>query len=198
MSTASQPSSTVLHQDFEAWANVFLRQGAVNHPSELHGNLSGQLALGARLSNDAWLALAAEHMGSEQVQAQQEEDAELRDFLMDAYEQTLQAMYAPDMSFAPLLPDDEYDLNERLMALSAWVRGFLEGMALVGSRQLGESSPEIRELIRDFVAISQVDAQEDGSEEDEQQLTEVVEFVRVGVLTVFTEFNTAPAAETLH
>ena len=198
MSTASQTPSAAVPQDFETWADVFLRQGAVSHPSELHGNLSGQLALGARLSNDAWLALAAEHMGSEQVAAMQEEDAGLRDFLMNAYEQTLRAMNSPDMSFMPLLPDDEYGLSERLVALGAWVRGFLEGMALVGSRQLGESSPEIREIIRDFVAISQVDADEDGAEEDELQLAEVIEFVRVGVLTVFTEFNTAPAAETLH
>ncbi len=47
-----------------------------------------------------------------------------------AYGKTLKQLQSTDMSFQPLLPDDDYAIEQRLEALVAWVRGFLEGMAL--------------------------------------------------------------------
>jgi uncharacterized protein YgfB (UPF0149 family) len=54
-----------------------------------------------------------------------------------------------------------------------------------------------------MVAISQVaDQEEEGGEESEQQLLEIVEYVRLGALSVFTEFNPPESASskqpTLH
>ncbi len=194
----TNPSRAHTAADFEAWADVFLRHGAFNHPSELHGSLAGQLAAGERLSPEAWLALAGEHLATEQLVDYQQEDAGLRQFLMQAYEQALQSLQSPDMDFQLLLPDEDHDMAERLLALSAWVRGFLEGMALSGGSQLRNAPEDIRELIRDFAAISQVEADEEGTDEDERQLSEVIEFVRVGVLTVYTEFNAPAGQNTLH
>lgn len=194
-STHSRISGT---GDFEQWTDMFLRHGAFNHPSELHGSLTGQLAAGERLSPEAWLALASEHLATEQLADYQQEDAVLRRFLMTAYEQSLQNLQAPDMSFQLLLPDEDHDIGERLLALAAWVRGFLEGMALSGGGHLRNAPDEIRELMKDFAAIAQVQADESGTEEDERQLAEVIEFVRVGVLTVFAEFNAPVGQNTLH
>lgn len=198
---SDQPTSSSQNRpvsEFDAWAEIYVRHGAFNHPSELHGSLTGQLAAGERLSPEAWLALAGDHLATEQVAEYQQEDAGLRRFLMTAYERALQSLQAPDMSFQLLLPDEDHAISERLRALSAWVRGFLEGMALSGGSQLRNAPDDIRELIRDFVAISQVEPQEEGSDEDERQLLEIVEFVRVGVLTVYTEFNAPVGSATLH
>lgn len=192
------PSQNLSVSEFDAWAEIYVRHGAFNHPSELHGSLTGQLASGERLSPEAWLALAEDHLATEQLTEYQQEDAGLRRFLMSAYEQALQSLQAPDMSFQLLLPDEEHAIPERLRALSAWVRGFLEGMALSGGAQLRNAPDDIRELVRDFVAISQVEPEEAGTDEDEQQLSEVVEFVRVGVLTVYTEFNAPVGSATVH
>lgn len=184
--------------DFETWANLFASYKAFSHPAELHGGLCGRLAAGARMKNEEWRTLACEQMGVAPDAAEQSE--ELAGFLDTAYEVTLAALQSSDLNFAPLLPDDEYPLDQRLQSLSAWVRGFLEGMAVMASRELGEATGEIRELVEDLVAISQVSESEADSEEGEQQFNEIMEYVRVGALTVFTEFNPPepPADKTLH
>jgi hypothetical protein len=78
----------------------------------------------------------------------------------------------------------------------------LEGMALSAGQALGEAPDEIRELIEDLVAISQVADDDEPDDESEQQLMEIVEYVRLGALAVFTEFNPpeqpSPNTPTLH
>ena len=122
--------------------------------------------------------------------------------MASAYSQTLELLKATDMSFQPLLPDDDYAIEQRLEALTSWVRGFLEGMALSAGQALGEAPDEIRELIEDLVAISQVADDDEPDDESEQQLMEIVEYVRLGALAVFTEFNPpekpSPNTPTLH
>ncbi|MDC0663197.1 UPF0149 family protein [Marinobacter sp. SS21] len=188
-------------QAFECWANLFTAHQAFSHPSELHGVLCGRLAAGGRLAEPEWLALVCEHMGLAETAA--DESAELASFMGAAYAGTLDGLKAADMSFQPLLPDDDYALEQRLQALSSWIRGFLEGLALQAGAALGAAPSEIRELIEDLVAISQVSDAEDDSEDGEDsetQLLEITEYVRLGALAVFTEYNPPepPASETVH
>jgi len=173
--------------EFERWANVFTAHKAFSHPSELHGSLCGRLAAGARIQEQDWLAVACEHMGLAE-QALEESD-DLGAFMNDVYEKTLAQLQSSEMSFQPLLPDDDYAIEQRLEALIAWVRGFLEGMAVAAGAALGQAPDEIRELIEDMVAISQLSEDEESDEESEQQLLEITEYVRLGALAVFTEFN---------
>jgi yecA family protein len=185
---------------FEQWANVFTAHQAFSHPSELHGALCGRLAAGARIDEGDWLTMVCEHMGLPSTGAEDSET--LRTFMMKAYDEALERLKSADMSFSPLLPDDDYAIEQRLEALSCWVRGFLEGMALSAGQSLGQAPDEIRELIEDFVAISQLSDDEKQDDENEQQLMEIVEYVRLGALSVFTEFNPPEKAQqatpTLH
>lgn len=186
---------------FEIWANLYVRHGAFNHPSELHGALAGQLAAGQRLSGDRWEALAADHIGTENLLPAAEGAPDARTFLGAAYDEALAGLESDEMNFRLLLPEDEAPMGERLFALSAWVRGFLEGMAVAGGERLAGAPEEVRELIQDFVAISQVEDDIDEEEEaDEGEWAEVSEFVRIGAMTVFAEFNQKKTAtfETLH
>ncbi|MGO1499714.1 MAG: UPF0149 family protein [Marinobacter sp.] len=182
--------------EFERWANVFTTHKAFSHPSELHGALCGRLSAGARLEEPEWLFTVCEHMGLPESTA--EEGENLAVFMNEAYEQTLAFLKSEDMSFYPLLPDDDYAIDQRLEALVAWVRGFLEGMALSAGESLGEAPDEIRELMEDMVAISQVSEDQEPGDEGEQQLLEIVEYIRLGALAVFTEFNPPekPASQT--
>jgi len=183
--------------EFERWANVFTAHKAFSHPSELHGVLCGRLAAGARSNEQQWLVMVCEHMGLAPESADQ--SADLAPFMTLAYRKTLSQLQSSDMSFQPLLPDDDYAIEQRLEALVAWVRGlealvawvrgFLEGMALAVGASLGQAPEEIRELLEDLVAISQLSEDEDSDEESEQQLLEITEYVRLGALAVFTEFN---------
>ncbi len=186
--------------EFERWANVFTAHKAFSHPSELHGVLCGRLAAGARIQEPEWLTMVCEHMGLPGSAAEESDD--LAPFMNRAYDQTLALLKSADMSFHPLLPDDDYAIEHRLEALVAWVRGFLEGMALSAGEALGQAPDEIRELIEDMVAISQLSEDEEADEESEQQLLEITEYIRLGALAVFTEFNApeqpASDAPTLH
>lgn len=173
--------------EFERWANVFTAHKAFSHPSELHGVLCGRLAAGSRINEPDWLSMVCEHMGLPESAADDSDD--LAPFMNKAYEQTLALLKSADMSFHPLLPDDDYAIEQRLEALVAWVRGFLEGMALSAGEALGQAPDEIRELIEDMVAISQLADDEEASDESEQQLLEITEYIRLGALAVFTEFN---------
>ena len=200
MSESDTSSGAARAAEFERWANVFTAHQAFSHPSELHGALCGRLAAGSRIREPEWLSMVCEHMGLPEDAAEQSDD--LAPFMNKAYEQTLALLQAADMSFHPLLPDDDYAIEQRLEALVAWVRGFLEGMALSAGESLGQAPDEIRELIEDLVAISQLSEDEEADEESEQQLLEIIEYVRLGALAVFTEFNApekpASNSPTLH
>ncbi|MFT7337372.1 MAG: yecA family protein [Marinobacter maritimus] len=193
-------ASAAYAAEFERWANVFTAHKAFSHPSELHGALCGRLAAGSRIEEDEWLAMVCEHMGLPESAAAEADDLSV--FMNEAYERVLVFLKSADMSFHPLLPDDDYAIDQRLEALVAWVRGFLEGMALSAGESLGEAPDEIRELIEDMVAISQVSEEQESDQESEQQLVEITEYIRLGALAVFTEFNPpekpASQAPTLH
>lgn len=183
----SQPEPPADGPDnFETWANLFSRCRALGHPSELHGGLCGRLATGSRLAPEEWLAVALEQMGlpAETV----EDQPELLRFMVEVQTEALSRLKAADLGFQLLLPDDDYSIGQRVESLAAWVQGFLEGMAVTAGARLGEAPDDIRELIEDMVAISQVE-DDTSTEEAEFQLHDLTEYVRLGVLSVFTEFN---------
>ncbi|MFD2231116.1 UPF0149 family protein [Alkalimarinus sediminis] len=180
--------------DFDWLANFYASQGAINHPSELHGLLIGRLSGGERLNADEWLKLVVEHMGLEQLVQDEKSERALTN-LVDLYSNNVQQLEDLAMGFSLVLPDDEFILNQRVEALGMWVRGFLEGLALSAQGQLQSADKDIQELLRDLVAISQIDDQAEDSEEGEKEINEIIEYVRIGVVTVFSEFNGEEAPE---
>ena len=80
-----------------------------------------------------------------------------------------------------------------------WCRGFLGGLGLAGvSRQHGLSA-EGAEILRDFGTIAGTRFEYADSEEDENALSEVIEFIRVGVLLLHAEIAGAvPDKRTVH
>lgn len=174
--------------DFDWLANFYASQGAINHPSELHGLLIGRLSGGERLSADEWLKLVVEHMGLEHLVQDDKSERALTN-LVDLYSNNVQQLEDMAMGFSLVLPDDEFILNQRVEALGMWVRGFLEGLALAAKGQLKAADADIQELLRDLVAISQIDDQAEDSEDAEKEINEIIEYVRIGVVTVFSEFN---------
>lgn len=174
--------------DFDWLANFYASQGAINHPCELHGLLIGRLSGGERLNADEWLRLVVEHMGLEQLVQDDKSERALTN-LVELYTNNVQQLEEMAMGFSLVLPDDEFILSQRVEALGMWVRGFLEGLALSAKGQLQTAESDIQELLRDLVAISQIDDQAEDSEDAEKEINEIIEYVRIGVVTVFSEFN---------
>ena len=177
--TASRTS----HRDL---ADTLARLRAGVSASDLHGSLTGYLCAGGKTTAETWtssLELDAGHAG------------ELLDDAFPAlYRHCREQLDDSDMSFEPLLPTDDVSLTERAEALVEWCRGFLGGVGLASGKQTqGESTEDVREIIQDFSTIATMNFDYDDDEEDEAALNEVIEFVRVGVLLLYSELAPAPS-----
>ena len=157
-----------------------LALGAVESLSvaEIHGAVCGMaVGSGGTIELDSLVELVG-------IEALRDEHS-VGEFVIAAVEDLL----AEDLSFAPLLPDDDVSLPLRLEALGEWCGGFLAGFAAgTGLQGAGEERlpEEAREIIGDFAVIANVDVSEVGDAEDpesaERDFAEVYEFVKVGTL----------------
>lgn len=169
-------------------------------PSELHGLVCGQLACGARLSNDLWLQMAHDFLDISGFSHEQSKVG-----LVGLYQQSLAQFESLDMGLDLLLPDDDdYELGQRVEALGLWLQGFLAGFGSSGKQTDSSLSKDAKEMLNDMSQISQVASEDlDDSQESENDFFELVEYVRMGAVYMFTECNkpsqpAQPSSPTLH
>jgi uncharacterized protein YgfB (UPF0149 family) len=97
---------------------------------------------------------------------------------------TQAAITPPSVSFDLLLPPEEQPLLERATAVHDWIRGAVYGLALGGLERDGLDA-EAREAFDDLVELTRLDlASIEEGEEDERALMEVVEFLRVALMSI--------------
>ena len=146
--------------------------------SDLHGSLTGYLCAGGRAGAEEWPAAL-------ELELEPKADPEV---LRRLYRYCRAQLDDPDLGFEPLLPESGASVEQRADALVEWCRGFLGGVGLSGAT-LGALSPDATEVLADIgrIAASRFDYEDD--EEDESALSEVLEFVRVGVLLLHTELT---------
>ena len=160
--------------------------------SDLHGSLTGYLCAGGKATPQRWLtdlALDDEGVGAE------------ADVFEQLHADVSAALEDNALSFAPLLPSDREPLAERAEALVAWCRGFLGGIGLADATdRVATLDDDGQEMLRDLGHIAASRLELDGGEEDEQSLVELIEFVRVAVLSLHAEFNrpSAQSSRTVH
>lgn len=174
--------------DHDDLADLFLAIAALHAPAELHGYASGFLALGGRLERDAWLQHCVDFLDCESPNPEQ------GDALYDVYRAALAVLDSQELAFTPLLPDDTFDLDQRVASLGQWCQGFLTGFAMAGRQRsvaLDQHSEILSEALNDLAAIAQVSADEEGLEEGEQDFFAVCEYVRVAAMSIFVECNAA-------
>lgn len=103
---------------------------------------------------------------------------------------SLEALHADDLSFAPLLPDEDADMEARLVALASWCQSFLAGLVAGLSRRGIESLKavphEIQEIVQDFAAIAQLDAELVEADEEDTDFMELEEYAKVGALLIMS------------
>lgn len=147
-------------------------------PAELHGLLLGRSCAGAGFDVDAWLADAAELLGAEPEEP-------VRQALIGLQEMVKGELAGDDIAIVLLLPSDDAPLAERTLALGQWCQSFLAGFGLIaGDRAL---SREAMEVLQDMAAIAQIQDSLDESEDGESDYMEVMEYLRVAPLLLFTE-----------
>lgn len=187
------PAELIGHEDLDAIAR---RLKLAVDASELHGSLCGFLAGGGKLERQSLFAVLALE-GTEGVHP----SAPDQDLLDRLVRQSEAELADPELGFEPLLPADDRPLEERAEALVDWCRGFLGGLGLAGPEKHGKLSDEAQEILRDFATIAGSEFEFGDAAEDEDNLIEVHEFVRIGAMLLHAECvggRNKPTGGTLH
>ena len=188
--------SPISHLEFTATLSN-LRAGV--SASELHGSLTGYLCAGGKASEKTW----GEALALDFSAAGMQDNPDFAQF----FRQSRAQLDDVEFGFTPMLPADDVELATRAEALVDWCRGFLGGIGLAGAGKRGsELSADAREIVQDFATIASSNLDVTGKEDDETALVEVIEFVRVGVLLLYSELApvssskpaSSPGSRSLH
>ncbi|UUY09716.1 YecA family protein [Pseudomonas sp. J452] len=169
---------TSSNSPYSAFAALLASSGKPVSPAELHGLLLGRSCAGAGFEPEAWIQDAVELLGDEPAD-------NVRQALIGLQEMVKGELTSTDITVVLLLPSDDAPLIERAQALGQWCQGFLDGFGMIlGSTAL---SGEAMEVLQDLSAIAQVQSALEESEDGENDYMEVMEYLRVAPLLLFTE-----------
>lgn len=168
----------ISNSPYSAFAALLASNGHTASPAELHGLLLGRSCAGAGFDIDPWLVDAAELLGAAP------EDG-VRQALIGLQEMVKNELTGVDVTLVLLLPSDDAPLSERAVALGQWCQGFLGGFGLTARDSA--LSAEAMEVLQDLSAISQVQNALDESDDGEHDYMEVMEYLRVAPLLLFSE-----------
>lgn len=170
----------------DALEDALRRSGSTWDAAQVHGLLSGRLAIAGADSGFDWLSQVLE--GTDPANALRNECESMLAALFEAtYRQFAERLSA----FEPLLPDAEDPTAVRATALAHWCEGFLHGLVAGGhGEELRErlKAEPLADIIRDLLQITRAAVDEDCDEEsDEAAYAELVEYVRVAAQLAYEE-----------
>ncbi|WP_213878261.1 YecA family protein [Pseudomonas sp. dw_358] len=168
----------IQNSPYHAFATLLNSSGHPVSPAELHGLLLGRSCAGAGFEIEPWLIDAAELLGAAPAD-------NVRQALIGLQEMVKGELTSDDMTVVLLLPSDDAPLGERAIALGEWCQGFLAGFGLT-ARDTALST-EAMEVLQDLAAIAQVQDALEESDDGENDYMEVMEYLRVAPLLLFTE-----------
>lgn len=149
-----------------------------------HGALCGLFCVGYCVDEKSWVDIFMRD-GDASVM-----DPETLKAFCGYLEKTFLSLNDPALGFDLLLPSDSVDLAERVAALGVWCAGFINGLNVTGSFNLDGISADAGEAIQDINEIAKVASfDEDDLEAGELNYTELVEYVRIGVIMLYEELN---------
>jgi uncharacterized protein YgfB (UPF0149 family) len=151
--------------------------------AEAHGVLAGMLcAAGTAELGEWWSAIRED-----------ESQVEIPEPVQKLHAETVASLADLTGSFDLMLPADDTSMEERAEALHDWCQGFLYGYGLAGGRDPVKLLPDAAEVLRDIHQFAQAsfDLGED-TEEDEQAYSDLVEYLRVGVLLLHETLHPRP------
>lgn len=155
--------------------------------SECHGLLCGMLCGVDEQAPRRWLE---EVLGPEE-RARKSAD-ECRNELLRVLTDTVRTLSSGQCNFVPLLPDEGQRLGVRSEALSDWCSGFLYGIGSVGGDIEARLSEDALEVLADFSEVTCLKTDAEESESLEADYSEIVEYMRVGVMLIFEELRGGP------
>jgi len=170
--------------EFDELANLFVELDVFSSPSELHAMLCGQLARADGFDENSWLTSAATFLEQSHFDSD-----EAKTLLLEMFATTRQQLMATGFELLLILPEDDVDISERAEHLGRWCLGFVAGLASARTALTEEG----RETLEDIEEIAQIDDQSltDGDEEDEKDLMQLAEYVRMAAIMVYSELHSS-------
>ncbi|MBS0358054.1 MAG: YecA family protein [Proteobacteria bacterium] len=148
-----------------------------------HGLLCGFICAESRSPGGSWIESLLGIVDSKDKKAEN-----AKKILIELYHASFQQIHEMAFDFNLLLPDDDDSLSLRAEELGAWCEGFMVGLGLGGLTIQDGASKETRDALFHFSEISKIDYENlTISETDEKAYTEVVEYTRLAVLSVYYE-----------
>lgn len=141
-----------------------------------HGILCGFVCVKPEVSLQDWLEEILPNLSTDKAI-----DASTHTELAQIYNKTLSQLNDETLDFQPLIADEDCLLREQSDTLIQWCQGFLLGLGLCKISVFDES---VLEIIKDLGEISKLDAEVLDNEQNAQDLSEIIEFVRMGVLLI--------------
>jgi yecA family protein len=165
--------------EFDDFTNMLDQTEQKLHASQVHGLISG-IICGGFPEESAWQELV---MG-EKLKEETSRDLDI------VYQGTRQQLKDFLMQYEIILPDDDNDLPQRAEALTVWCQGFLTGLKVAGVPVIDREDSELSEAINDLIEIAKMNYEEViATDEDEEAYIELVEYVRMAAIMIYTEIN---------
>lgn len=170
--------------DFDQVSEALANYPELDSPALLQGMLVGLMCGDSTIKESVWIKRILEEADVKSVK---------ESFLVvlhELYLETDKTLNGSGFELTLCLPDDKESLGFRAAMLGQWCEGFMYGMGLAGKNDQ-QLTGEVGELFRDFADIARIEVSdlEAVSEQDESDFMELVEFVKVGVLTINEELN---------
>lgn len=191
--------SDITLPDYLTFATELQSAGLAVNPAEIHGLLTGMLSGGLSLTDKSWQPLIFDY--TNEGMGWPDRTLKLAQQTLDV---TTQELTGSDMELSMLMPDEEasaslFDIAD---GLAEWVNHFISGLGLVAV-DLKKASSNVKEALADLEEISKLGIDEDEAQQEQAMLLEqVLEHVKVCVLTIHAEFGQKPAepaaAPTIH
>ena len=167
---------------YHEWAPELFAQG-VELPAWVHGIVCAQVIAENNPSCHAhieqWLSTMLQEEESVQVRTQS--------IVTRGRNVLRNQLYNVDFDLQLMIPGDDEPLAERIIALGGWCAGFLKGLELIEHPKF-TNHPEVMEAINDLAEIVEIEeAGSNDAETDETALFQLIEYVRVAVMFIFTE-----------
>lgn len=169
---------------FDRMADIFVSLAALGSPAELHGMTCGRLCGGSRYSEQEWIQSALDFLDTAQQPGPEAAEA-----LTSLYQATLQQLGDDEFGIQLLLPGDDVEMPQRILALSHWCQGFLTGFGTSGVSADTSLSSETADALRDFAAFVQISPETEEDEDSETDYLEIVEYIRLAALSIFLELG---------
>ena len=162
--------------DYDEFKTTLYHLNTDDTIASAHGILCGFACVKPDLALDDWLneVLVSIDFNNLNEKSAHEQHAQI-------YNNTLTQLSDATLNFQLLIADESCPLREQADTLIQWCQGFLVGLGL---QKISTTDEDVLEMIKDFSEISKLDVDVLDSEQNAQDLSEIIEFVRMGTLLI--------------